>query len=307
VADKGDIRCLIGQTPLDVAVGELARRQYGVVALTQLKGLGLSKRAVGSRLAAGRLHRIHHGVYAVGHPVLKTEGHLLAAVLACGPDAVLSHRSAAGLWGLRPNNRTRIELTTPTRAGRTRAGLQVHAGALHPDDRATVDRIATTSIPRTLLDLAEVIDRRGLERACDRADQLRLLDMRALGATLSRANGRRGAAKLGAIFTGYAVGESRTRTELEHILLGLCADAGLETPLVNSIVEGIEVDFAWPGRRLVAETDGRETHATRRAFEEDRRRDQLLMLAGWRVVRFTWRQVVETPTDVERTLASLLA
>jgi putative AbiEi antitoxin of type IV toxin-antitoxin system/uncharacterized protein DUF559 len=299
------------QPPRDRGLGELAARQHGVVALSQLRALGLSASAVRSRVAAGKLHRVYRGVYAVGHPVLNAEGRWLAAVLACGPSAVLSHRSAAALWGIRKTARSAVEVTVPGQAGRRRAGIEVHrGGTLQPRDGTTVSGIPCTTVPRTLLDLGEVLGRRALERACDQAEVLRILDAGAVREVLAHADGRRGAPILRAVLDEHRFGQTLTRSELEERFLALCRGAGVPQPRVNAWVEleggGVEVDFLWISHRLVAETDGHASHGTRRAFELDRARDRRLLLAGWRVVRFTWRQVTFAPAEVTSSLRKLL-
>lgn len=210
------------------AIAELARGQHNVVALRQLRALGLSASAVRDRVASARLHRIHVGVYAVGHAKLTAKGCWMAAVLACGDGAVLSHRSAAALWGLRPDNRARSDVTSRGRAGRQRSGVVAHLGrGLMPADVTVVDGIPCTSLARTLLDLAEVVDRRGLERAIDRAEVLRLLDMLAVNDVLVRANGRRGVALLRTVLGEHDPGSTITDSELEELLLAICRTAGL--------------------------------------------------------------------------------
>ena len=180
-----------------------------------------------------------------------------------------------------------------------------------PADVMVVDGIPCTSLARTLLDLAEVVDRRGLERAIDRAEVLRLLDMLAVNDVIARANGRRGVALLRSVLGEHDPGSTITDSDLEELLLAICRTAGLPTPEVNVWVpvpgEQFKVDFLWRRKRLVVETDGRDVHTTRRAFERDRERDQRLMLAGWRVVRFTWRQLTREPERVAATLRALLA
>lgn len=298
--------------PNDRALARLAERQHGVVALSQLKGLGLSPSGVRTRVAAGRLHRVHRGVYAVGHSILKNEGRWLAAVLACGPGAALSHRAGAALLGLRPSARAVVDVTSPRRTGRKRAGIDVHAGdTLRAADVTSVSGIWCTTVSRTLLDLAEVLDRRALERACDQAEVLRLFDHRGLADVLARARGRRGATILATLLAEHRAGETVTRSQLEERFLDICTAAGLPRPTVNAHVwldgSAIEVDFHWPAHRLAVETDGHASHGTRQAFERDRERDRHLVLAGWRVVRFTWRQVIEAPSEVAGTLRALLA
>ena len=298
--------------PLERAIADKAGAQHGVLALRQLIELGMSASAVRSRVVAGRLHRVHAAVFAVGHARLTREGRYMAAVLACGPGAVLSHREAAALHRLRASTRSAIDVTSPRRTGRARDGIEVHGGAtLLPRDVDTVDCIACTTVARTLLDLAEVVERRQVERACEQAEVLRVFDLLAVEDVLERADGRRGAPVLRSILAEQALGSALTRRELEALFLELCRAAGLPRPEVNAWLPlepiGVEADFLWRERRLVVETDGRETHCTTWAFERDRRRDQRLMLAGWRVVRFTWRQVVEEPARVAATVGSLLA
>ena len=298
--------------PREQAIPAVAERQHGVIALSQLEALGFSQRAVRSRVAAKTLHRVHRGVYAVGHPLLTAEGRWMAAVLSCGPGAVLSHRSAGAHLGLRASERARVDVTTVGRAGRSRPGIDAHSGAtLERADVTTVDRIPCTTVPRTLLDLAEVVSRRALERALDQAEVMGLFHTRALKELLARAGGRRGAGALRAILAGHAIGETLTRRELEERFITLCDRAGLPRPMVNDWVvlwdgEALQVDFLWRPQRLIVETDGWGSHRTRRAFEEDRARDQKLTLAGYRVVRFTWRQVRDEPGGVAATVRALL-
>ena len=235
----------------------------------------------------------------------------MAAVLACGPGAVLSHRDATALLGLRSTTRRSIDVTTP-RQVRRRDRIDVHRGdTLRARDVIVVDGIPCTSVARTLLDLAEVVSPRQLERAFDRADVLRLLDVREVDDVLSRANGRRGAPLLRRLRARDERHSTLTRRELEELFLALCDRAGLERPRVNEPVylpggEPTTPDFVWPAQRLLVETDGRETHLNTVAFEEDRRRDQRALMAGWRVARFTWRQVTDHEQQTAATLRALL-
>lgn len=306
-----EYRARFASPPLGQAIAALARRQHGVVALGQLTALGLSPQGVRRRTGIGQLHPVHSGVYAVGHSLLSREGRFMAAVLACGPGAVLSHRSAASLWELRPTSRSRVEVTTPGQTGRSRPRIQIHRSRrLGADDVTVTLGIPITTVARTLLDLAEVADRRGLERAVERAESLRIFDLAALRDVLDRAEGRRGAPALRKVLAHYDAAGELTRSELELRFLELCRAAAIPPPRVNALIElndsEPEVDFAWPEQRLIVETDGHETHGTRAAFERDRRRDQRLIRAGWRVVRFTWRQIVHEPHETTTTLRALL-
>jgi very-short-patch-repair endonuclease/predicted transcriptional regulator of viral defense system len=298
------------EPPIDVRIRDLAERQHSVVSLPQLQFLGLSARAVRDRVAAGRLTRIHRGVYAVGHGRLTLRGHWMAAVLAYGQDAVLSHRSAAALHGIRPDNRPKSDVTVPGRSARSRSRIDVHASTtLTAADVTTIDAIPCTSLARTLLDLAEVVNRRAVEKAINQAEVLRIFDLRAVHEVLSRAAGRRGASVLRSVLADYG-GPTLTKQELEERFLALCRAARLPQPEVNAWItlgDGIayKIDFLWRRERLAVETDGWESHGTRQAFENDRRRDRLLSLAGWTVVRFTWRDVERQPDEVTTTLARL--
>jgi hypothetical protein len=235
----------------------------------------------------------------------------MAAVLAVGRGAVLSHRSAAALLNLRPTGRTRIDVTTPHSA-HPRRDIDVHRVRALPELDVTSARGIPCTIARTLLDLAEVLPRRELERAIDRAELDRLLDLAALEQVLRDHPTRHAVLSLRALLSEYAIGRGLPRSELEERFLMVCVRAGLPRPELNvalSLPDGGEVvvDALWRRQRLVAEADGRAAHATRAAFERDRRhRDAQLLLAGFRVVRFTWRQVTQEPRRVAATVRSLL-
>lgn len=298
---------------MEHAIDEFASDQHRVITHEQLIDIGLSQSAINRRVACKRLHRIHRGVFVVGPLPLAAHGLRMAAVLACGEGAMLSHRSAAALWGLRPDNRATIDVTTPRAGTRSRHNVVIHRSrTLTAADIDTVDGIRCTSLARTLLDLAEILDRRGLERAIDRAEQLRILDMNAINDVLARAKGRRGAKLLRWVLDEHYAGSTLTRRKLEELMLAICRTAGLPRPRVNEWIAlpnntGYEGDFVWPQQRLIVETDGYETHGTRHAFEHDRKRDQRLMLAGWRVIRFTRRQVLNDPHSLAAALTRLLA
>jgi hypothetical protein len=294
---------------LDVEVAALATRQHGVVARAQLVALGLGPRAIGHRISCGRLQPLHRGVYAVGHRAVSRHGRWLAAVLACGDGAVLSHRSAAALWGLRPAERSCVEVTV-TRRLRGRRGIEVRELPLARDESATRDGVPVTSVPRTLMDLAAVVTRPQLSRAAEQAEALRLADSLTLDALVARHTGRPGIRNLRAI-AARGIEPTLTRSELERRFLSIVETAGLPDPRPNAPLQiaggWIEVDCAWPAHRVVVELDGHAHHSTRAAFERDRARDRALQAAGWRVVRVTWRQLHEDAGAVMADLALLLA
>ncbi|MEA2456518.1 MAG: hypothetical protein QOI45_2780 [Thermoleophilaceae bacterium] len=299
--------------PRDRAIGELAERQHGIVTLAQLQSVGLSKGAVAARVKAGRLYRVHRGVYAVGHRRLTGHGRTMAAVLAYGSRAAASHRTAAGLQGLRADNRAGTDIALPLQSARSRPGVHAHATpTLRPRDVTTVSGIPCTTVARTLLDLADVVPRRQLERALEQAQIMRVFDLRALDEVLAHANGRRGAGILRGVLADLDDEPGLTESELEERFLALCRAAGLRKPEVNTWVKvddgpAIRADFLWRGARLIVETDGWGTHGTRQGFESDRRRDQRVRLAGWEPLRFTRRQLLREPDWVATTAAALLA
>jgi predicted transcriptional regulator of viral defense system/very-short-patch-repair endonuclease len=297
---------------LDREVAELARRQHGVVSARQLGRLGVGRNRISRWTKRGRLHRLHRGVYAVGHRRLTDDGHLIAAVLAVGTGAALSHRSAAATWGLRQTLRRAVEVTT-ARSAESRPGIQVHRTVhLEAVDVTSIRGIPVTAIPRTLIDLAEVLPRLELERALDQLAVARSYDGEAIAHSLDRHAHRPGAARLRATLAAHDAGTTVTRSELEERFLALCRSARLPLPELNVRLalprgERATVDAIWRGRRLVVELDGRRTHLTPAAFERDRRRDAVLVAAGYRVVRFTWRQVTTDPEVVVALLAHLTA
>ena len=301
----------IARTPLDAAIARLAESQHGTIELGQLREVGLTPSGVRNRIAAGRLHRIHRGVYTVGHRLISTRGHWKAATLAYGPTAVLSHRSAAALWGLRASHSGRIDVCLPSPSSRSRPAVTAHRSlTLRFEDTTTVDNISCTTVARTLLDLAEVLDDRGVERAIEQAEILRLFDVRAVNDVLDRANGRLGTGRLRRALE-EANEPAFTESELEEAFLELCREHGLPRPAVAVWVatsEGhLKADFVWRAQRLVVETDGYAFHRHRQAFERDHRRDGLLNLAGWQVRRFTWRQIDGDAHMVAATVRAVLA
>jgi predicted transcriptional regulator of viral defense system len=286
-------------TGVDWELAGLARRQWGVLSLTQLRDLGLTARAVQLRADSGRLRRVHRGVYAIGGAALPREGRDLAAVLACGPGAVLSHTSAAVHWGLLTYDPPKPHVTA--HAGRAGApGIRLHrTRSLDAHETTTHRGIPITTLAKTLLDVAASSPMSHLEHAIGQAMRNQLYDHRAIEDVLARHEGRRGTKAL----RRATIDPAFTRSELERRFRRLCRRAGLPRPLSNVTVAALdhqpyEVDFHFPAHRLVVEIDGWDTHRTRIAFERDRAKDAALVAAGYIVLRFTKRQIAYDPETV---------
>jgi len=292
----------------DRVIGALAARQWGVVSRGQLLEAGLSPTVVRDRVRSGRLLRLHRGVYAVGHARLRREGRWLAAVLAVGPGAVLSHRDAAGLHGLRPANHARTDVTT-TANRPDEPGIRVHrTRSLDAEDVTNIAGIPVTTVARTLVDLAGQIPHDHLIKAIKEAERHRTFDLGAIEAAMARTRGRpgQGHRALKAAIEEYAsLGLAATDSTLEDAFHRLVKRAGLPSPAINTYIDGFRVDAVWRAERIAVELDGWAHHHTRRSFEADRERDAALTIAGWRVVRFTYRQLSSRPDAVVSTLRRL--
>ena len=290
----------------DVHVARAAAGQWGVLSLDELFACGLSPKSVLTRVRNGRLHPIHRGVFAVGHPKLPIEGRFLAAVKACGPTAVLSHHSAAALWGFMPWEERHPEVTVLGTAPHAHPGLRIHRTTrLDLDDTTRHHGIPLTTPARTLLDLAATLDHRALRAATRRAQSLHRVNVRQLAETLARHGRRRGAAGLAEII---ATGPAPTRSELEDVVLDLILRGGHVHTDVNVPyhVEGQRTipDFRWPEQHLVLEADSTTWHDNPLARADDAERQALLEAHGERVLRVTWAQAIARPGP---TLARLRA
>ena len=258
--------------PLWSAVSDLAGGQWGVVSVAQLRALGASRSTITRRVQAGQLHRLFPAVYAVGHTVLGREGRRLAAVLACGPNAVLSHRTAAAHWGLLRTDQTRIDVTAP-RGRHGAPGIRLHRSrSLDAQDTTSHEGIPITTVSRTLLDLAVQARPSELERALGQAERLRVYDHRAVTDVIARSNGHRGTP----ILAQATKQESKwTRNEWEAEFLELIRKAGLPEPQTNDAFDApdhghCEPDYHWPSHQVIVETDGFETRHPRRLSQRPR-------------------------------------
>jgi len=296
------------RVPVDRRIADLADRQHGVVARRQLLEMGIGRDATKGRLAAGRLHRVHAGVYLVGHRVVSPEGRWMAAVLACGEGAVLSHRSAAALWGIAAAGGA-IEITSP-RDTRSHGPIRRHVAHLPADEITVCAGIPVTSVHRTLFDLAAGSAADRLEAAMREAEFRRLWDRLSLPALLARHPGHRGNAKLRLCLGRLSQTVGFTRSDFEELFLPFADRFGLPRPHLNARIQvrgaWIEVDCLWREERLIVELDSRAAHETRSAFEADRDRDRRLQVEGWRVVRITWRQLQDAPEALARDLQAML-
>ena len=280
---------------IDRLIAALAERQHGVVAAWQLLALGLTHDDIGYRAQTGRLHRIHQGVYAVGHRHLTRHGHRMAAVLAYGPDAVLSHRSAAAHWGIGQAS-YKTDVATPT-SRRSRKTIRAHAARLHPEDRTVHDGIPVTSVARTIFDLAAQLSKDQLTYLVEQADRKQQLDLRKLDSAIARRPHAAGTRRLNEVLAAYR-GPADTRSRLERDFRKLIARAGLPDPQFNVLVAGLTVDVYWPQWKLVVELDGEPYHANPRKFETDRIRDATLQKVDLRVLRVTGERLDNTPGAV---------
>ncbi len=298
----------------DIAIAALAAAQRGVVSRRQLEAAALGRGAIAHRLATGRLHRLHRGVYLVGHAVAPANAREVAALLACQgsalgrsvPAAVLSHRSAAALWGLSASPADGVDVTVVGRDCGRRVGIRDYRVlGLADADWGIRDGLPVTAPARTLLDLASVVDERTLERAVNEALVQRVATDADLRSTLARSQGRPGVPALRRLLD-RGEGPALTRSEAEERMRQLLKKGRLPLPATNVKIARYEVDMLWRSQRLVVEIDGYAFHSSRGAFERDRARDSDLQALGFRVVRVTWRQIVEEPEALLVRLAQLL-
>lgn len=289
----------------DSTIDRICARQHGVVARAQLLAAGIAGDAVDRRIRRGRLRPVHRGVYLVG-PVVLPRAREMAAALACGRSAAVSHCSATVLWQLLTdrNRPPRVEIMD-RRLPHRRPGIRTRCvRTLRADEITTLDGIPITTPARTLFDLAGVVGPRELERALAEALAKRLTTLAGLERVVARHPRGPGRAILRQLLQdGHP---ALTRSEAEERFLALIRQAGLPAPETNVLVEGLEVDFLWPAERLVVEVDGYAFHSSPDAFKNDRRRDTVLVAAGFRVTRLTWQQITEEPMPIVARLAQAL-
>lgn len=280
-----------------------------MVTRRQLLDAAIAPTTLRDRVSRGLLIPLHRGVYAVGHRALRMDGWWMAAVLAVGPGAVLSHRDAAQIHGLGSYAGSRIDVSTAAQRSDTQR-LRVYARRrLDADDVTTVNGIPTTTVARTLVDLAEVVQPDSLRKALGEAERQGKLDSKAIEEALKRRRGRRGpaTARLRATLADLERhGATMTRSRLEDRFLSLLAAQDLPRPQTNAQVDGYEADAVWRSHRLVVELDGWDSHKTRRAFQRDRTKANALTTAGWTVLRFTHDDVTRRPRETAAVVATAL-
>jgi predicted transcriptional regulator of viral defense system len=301
------------QASIDEGIAVLAEAQHLVFGLSQLVALGLSGRAVRGRMETGRLHRIYRCVYSlVPEPMLTPLGRYKAAELACGESSALSHHAASSLSGVRRSSRTYIDVTVPGRSQRRHRGIKVHRSVtLTPADITIIEGIRCTTIARTLLDIADEVTLRQLERAFDQAEDMEVLDLRAVDDQVARNPTRPGVKNIKTILDDHRIGSTVTDSDLEERMIPLLRATGCPMPETRAWIDpgdgGLMVrrDFVWRDLKIDVETDGAH-HRTRLQMEIDTRNDQRLISAGWTVLRFTWKQLLEEPERVIATIVGAL-
>jgi very-short-patch-repair endonuclease len=291
---------------LDHAIARLAERQHGVVSREQLVRIGLTADEINDRIAAGRLHPLHRGVYAVGHPKVSREGRYLAAVLFAGEGACLSHRSAADLWELRASSEDETDVIVPMDR-RGDATVRIRRDALDGSETMTRSGIRVTKPLRTILDLAACVEETEVERAIRQAVYRKLTTTTLLAEAVQQRPGQRGTKRLRDALSRVADAPGVTRSPLEDEFLRFLRKHRLPMPELNERIQGYEVDCLWRDWHLIAELDGRDAHLQMPAFESDRARDAALLAAGWPVVRVTSRRMNKDGERLAAELRTLLA
>lgn len=294
----------------DPLIATCANAQHGLITTRQLLELGLSAGAVSKRAADGRLHRVHRGVYAVGHRTLTEHGRRLAALMTVGDSAVFSHRTAAALHGLLTLRAAApLDVLTPGRPRPRTDGINVHTTrSIDPADRTVAHGLPVTGVARTLVDIAGAVNETTLRKAVHEAEVGRVLDVAAVERVLSAHRCRPGTALLRTILSAPVVSVET----FISLFLALCDTYGVKHPAVDVWIDtGLPVlgqaDLVYESERVIVELDGARTHLTRARFEEDRRRDSYLSARGWLTLRYTWRRLNHDAPAVADELKAVLA
>lgn len=292
-------------------LAKIAKVQFGVVSMAQLMTCGFSADGVERATRAGQLFRIHRGVYSVGFPPTDPNALWMAAALSCGPDAAVSHRSAGEASGLLRLRTGPVDVSIPDRSGRRRRGVRIHRPRFLPLDEVTqIRRIPCTTPSRTILDIAGQSRGRETEWAIEAAEGLGVLDLVEIERLLDRHSRRRGNAKVRGLLGLHDEVPVFTRSVLERRMYRLCRGNGIDLPKMNVRITTsggrFEVDCLWPDERLIVECDSHRWHDNPISADQDALRDQALTLAGWRVVRMRWVQIVREPEQTARTISLVL-
>ena len=284
----------------------MAEAQHGIATRRQLRELGFSSDSIQRYLAVGRLHPLHAGVYSVGHRLLTLKGRWMAAVLACGDGAMMSHRDAGAHWGISALGVGDIDVLVPGRRRSSRKGIRIHqVRSFDARDRKIQEGIPVTGVARTLFDLAEVLNPRQLRYAWQQAERLRLLDIRQVERLCDGATGRRGVGTLRKLLADRSEPPD-VRSKLEERFPPFCDTYAIRRPAFNVAIGPYTVDALWADARLIVELDSRAFHSDPAAFEHDRARDADLQLWSYRVIRITWRRLESEPAEVARIIRTLL-
>jgi very-short-patch-repair endonuclease len=291
------------RTTRDEISARLAGRQHGVVAREQLLAAEWTRRMIERSVQAGRLRPLFRGVFAVGHSALPREGWWMAALLACGDAAALSHTAAGAVWRFRAAGLLPIEVTTPSQRGRKQPHLLVHRAQLAPSETMRIDGLRVTTPARTIVDLAAKLKGRPLREVIERAQDLHRFHPAEIR---TKAVGRPGTKQLNNLLDLLTPDNDNARSHLERLFLAVTRRARLPRPNVNHPINGKKRDFVWPTERLVVEVDSHAYHSSKEAMRRDRQRDRELTALGWRPARFTYEEVAFEPGTVGTELDELL-
>lgn len=293
--------------PRLLRISQIATKQGGPISREQLLELDVTKPTIKSWLRSRRLHSRYRGVYLLGHEAITPKGVVMAAVLAYGDEAVLGYRSASDWRGFYRTSRRAVDVIVPGRSKAKQDGIDLHlVRSLDPRDVTEHEGVPITTVPRTLLDLAEVLYPRQLKRAVEEADRMELFDLNAMDELLARSPGRHGLKPLRSLLADFEY-DPLTRSEFEALFFDFCIEYDLPRPAMNVPIAGCVADAHWPGTNLVVELDGYGFHRHRAAFETDREKTAVLEDAGYRVLRVTYRQLTREPATLARRIRMRLA